>query len=74
MTIIYSPKNFLSNGRRSSTGEQRPALAEARCKLFEARERRVQPGRDEKVLTSWNGLMLAAFAEATRALDRDDYR
>jgi uncharacterized protein YyaL (SSP411 family) len=34
----------------------------------------VHPGRDEKVLTSWNGLMLAAFAEAARYLDRDDYR
>jgi uncharacterized protein YyaL (SSP411 family) len=54
--------------------EQRPTLAEARRKLFEAREKRVHPGRDEKVLTSWNGLMLAAFAEAARALDRDDYR
>jgi hypothetical protein len=47
--------------------DQRPALAEARRKLFEAREKRVHPGRDEKVLTSWNGLMLAAFAEAARA-------
>jgi uncharacterized protein YyaL (SSP411 family) len=54
--------------------EQRPTLAEARRKLFEAREKRVHPGRDEKVLTSWNGLMLAAFAEAARALDRNDYR
>jgi len=54
--------------------EQRPGLAEARRRLFEAREERVHPGRDEKVLTSWNGLMLAAFAEAARALDRDDYR
>jgi uncharacterized protein YyaL (SSP411 family) len=49
-------------------------LAEARRRLFEAREQRVHPGRDEKVLTSWSGLMLAAFAEAARALDRDDYR
>jgi len=47
--------------------DQRPTLAEARRKLFEARERRVHPGRDEKVLTSWNGLMLAAFSEAARA-------
>jgi uncharacterized protein YyaL (SSP411 family) len=54
--------------------EQRLTLADARRKLFEAREKRVHPGRDEKVLTSWNGLMLAAFAEAARALDRDDYR
>jgi uncharacterized protein YyaL (SSP411 family) len=54
--------------------DQRPALAEARRKLFEAREERIHPGRDEKVLTAWNGLMLAALAEAARALDRDDYR
>jgi uncharacterized protein YyaL (SSP411 family) len=54
--------------------EQRPALAGARRKLFEAREKRVHPGRDEKILTSWNGLMLAAFAEAARVLGRDDYR
>jgi uncharacterized protein YyaL (SSP411 family) len=53
---------------------QRPALAEARRKLFEAREKRVHPGRDEKILTSWNGLMLSAFAEAARALKRDDYQ
>jgi uncharacterized protein YyaL (SSP411 family) len=54
--------------------DQRPTLAEARRKLFEAREKRVHPGRDEKVLTSWNGLMLAAFAEAARTLDREDYQ
>jgi uncharacterized protein YyaL (SSP411 family) len=54
--------------------DQRLVLAEARRRLFEAREKRVHPGRDEKVLTSWNGLMLAAFAEAARALGRDDYQ
>ena len=54
--------------------DQRPALVDARRKLFEAREKRVHPGRDEKVLTSWNGIRLAAFAEAARALNRDDYR
>ncbi|MDY6874818.1 MAG: thioredoxin domain-containing protein [Chloroflexota bacterium] len=54
--------------------EERGALAEARRRLFEARESRVHPGRDDKVLTSWNGLMLAAFAEAARVLGREDYR
>jgi uncharacterized protein YyaL (SSP411 family) len=54
--------------------EKREALADARRKLFEAREQRVHPRRDDKVLTSWNGLMLAAFAEAARVLDRNDYR
>jgi uncharacterized protein YyaL (SSP411 family) len=54
--------------------EEREALAEARRELFEGREGRVHPGRDDKVLTSWNGLMLAAFAEAARVLERGDYR
>ena len=54
--------------------DQRPTLADARRELFEAREKRVHPGRHEKVLTSWNGLMLAAFAEAARVLGRDDYQ
>jgi uncharacterized protein YyaL (SSP411 family) len=42
--------------------------------LFEAREGRVKPVRDEKILTAWNGLMLRSFAEAARALGRADYR
>ncbi|MBI5563417.1 MAG: thioredoxin domain-containing protein [Chloroflexi bacterium] len=41
-------------------------LGTARQKLFDAREGRVKPQRDEKVLSAWNGLMLAAFAEAAR--------
>ena len=48
-------------------------LAEARCTLYEVRAKRVWPGLDDKVLTAWNGLMLAAFAEAGVALDRPDY-
>ncbi|MCC7161450.1 MAG: thioredoxin domain-containing protein [Anaerolineae bacterium] len=45
-------------------------LDDARQKLFTARERRIKPARDEKILTGWNGLMLAAFAEAARVLGR----
>jgi uncharacterized protein YyaL (SSP411 family) len=51
-----------------------PGLDEARAKLYETRERRVHPGRDDKVLTAWNGLMLRAFAEAALALDEPRYR
>ncbi len=54
--------------------EERERLSVARRQLFHAREPRIHPGRDDKVLTSWNGLMLAAFAEAARVLKRDDYR
>src|SRR6266498_4405697 len=41
--------------------------------LFDAREKRVKPYRDEKILTAWNGLMMRSFAEASRAFDRKDY-
>jgi uncharacterized protein YyaL (SSP411 family) len=44
-----------------------------RRRMFEAREHRVKPGRDDKILTAWNGLMARAFAEAGRALGRSDY-
>ncbi len=52
--------------------EQR--LQESKSKLMVRRASRIAPERDDKVLTSWNGLMLAAFAEASVVLDRDDYR
>jgi uncharacterized protein YyaL (SSP411 family) len=52
--------------------EQREQLAKARARLFGVRKARVHPGRDEKVLTSWNGLMLAAFAEAAAAFALSD--
>ncbi len=44
-----------------------------RAILFAARERRVHPGRDEKILAEWNGLMIHAFAEAGVVLARPDY-
>ncbi len=48
-------------------------LARVNEVLFEAREKRVRPGLDDKILLSWNGLMLAAFADAGRILERQDY-
>ncbi len=48
-------------------------IAQARARLYAARERRIHPGLDDKVLASWNGLALQAFAEAGRALGRPDY-
>jgi len=48
-------------------------LHRARKQLFAARGTRVRPSTDDKVLTAWNGLMLSAFAEAARVLNREDY-
>jgi uncharacterized protein YyaL (SSP411 family) len=56
-----------------SEDELSSALERGRKRLFEEREKRVKPFRDEKVLTAWNGLMLAAFAEAAAVLGSDDY-
>jgi uncharacterized protein YyaL (SSP411 family) len=50
------------------------ALGQGKRLLFAAREQRIKPGRDEKVLTAWNGMALRAFAHAARAFGRDDYR
>ncbi len=48
-------------------------ILRGRSELFRVRERRVRPGRDEKILAAWNGLMMRSFAEAASALDRSDY-
>jgi uncharacterized protein len=51
----------------------RQRLAEAHRRLLEVRSQRVRPGTDDKVLTMWNALMLSAFAQAGRAIGRQDY-
>jgi hypothetical protein len=48
-------------------------LHRSRKLLFEAREKRVKPFRDEKILTAWNGLMLTTFAEGAAILESEEY-
>ncbi len=56
------------------TPEQAEALiAGVREKLFAAREKRVHPGRDEKILGAWNGLMIAGMARAARVFGREEW-
>ena len=45
----------------------------SRATLLQERDLRIKPGLDDKVITSWNGLMMGAFAEAAAVLDRPDY-
>ncbi len=49
------------------------AIVAIKDRLYAARTSRVHPGLDDKILTSWNGMMLASLAEAGRVLGRDDY-
>lgn len=56
-----------------SLSELEQRLNQLHAKLYELRARRVRPALDDKVLTFWNALALQAFAEAGKALDRDDY-
>jgi uncharacterized protein YyaL (SSP411 family) len=56
-----------------SVEETAEILDEGRVKLFKAREQRIKPALDDKVLTSWNGLMLAALSECAAAFDRQDF-
>jgi uncharacterized protein len=58
------------HGRSILRGE---LTEDERRRLFEARERRPKPARDDKAIASWNGLALAALAEAGRRLERDDF-
>jgi uncharacterized protein YyaL (SSP411 family) len=44
-----------------------------RCKLFSEREKRIHPGKDDKILTDWNGLMIAAFARVSQVFDEPEY-
>ncbi len=70
---VKSPPAEFAAREGLSEDELTALLTRGRAQLLEAREERVRPGLDDKVLTSWNGLMLAAFAEAGMVLGRSDY-
>ncbi|MBA3650041.1 MAG: thioredoxin domain-containing protein [Chthoniobacterales bacterium] len=48
-------------------------LTESRKLLFDARAKRPRPARDDKIVTTWNGLMISAFARASDVLDEPAY-
>jgi len=64
---FMSPDQFAA-GSGLDGAEVELRLASARIKLLAARERRVRPGRDEKVLAAWNGLMIRGMALTARIL------
>jgi uncharacterized protein YyaL (SSP411 family) len=48
-------------------------LEEGRKRLFNEREKRVKPGRDEKIITSWNGLMISSFVDGFKITGNERY-
>jgi uncharacterized protein YyaL (SSP411 family) len=70
--ILHRAKTLAQDAKllHVDEGELQKQLASAKRKLLEARGRRIWPGRDEKILTSWNGLMIDAFAHAAQVLDQ----
>ena len=73
--ILHRPQELESLAQEVglSTVELSGLVQRARSRLLEARGKRILPGRDEKILTAWNGLMLRSLAEAGAALQRPDY-
>jgi uncharacterized protein YyaL (SSP411 family) len=73
--ILHRVKTFAQFARlqRRDEADLRAQIDRCRQRLYEVRSRRVWPGRDEKVLTAWNGLMIAAFAQAAAVLDEPAY-
>jgi len=78
---VYDPVEKIAGsgslipGRRGApdASEVQRLLDSARAKLLALREQRIRPGRDEKVLASWNALMIRGMAVAARRLKRADF-
>lgn len=58
---------------KTTVSRLREILDFSKKKLLEARSKRIWPGRDEKILTAWNALMITSFAEAAQVLDNPRY-
>ncbi|MEM7530579.1 MAG: thioredoxin domain-containing protein [Chloroflexota bacterium] len=72
--ILHVNRTVESVAKRFRINEQAVGqiLADGRQRLFDEREKRVKPGRDDKILTEWNGLMIHALAECGVVLERSD--
>ncbi len=70
---LKQPLDILSEQFDLTPEEAERIWASARARLFELREKRIRPHKDDKILTDWNGLMIAALARASRVLRNPDY-
>jgi uncharacterized protein YyaL (SSP411 family) len=70
---VFQPIDAVAAGLGLDVAQAGEILDQARGKLLAIRERRVRPGRDEKILVSWNALMIRGMARAARVFGRDDW-
>lgn len=70
--LTESLKEF-SSSRKIPEKELQKRMEEVRKKLYNYREGRIHPDKDDKILTDWNGLMIAALAKGARTLDERQY-
>ena len=70
---IQQPLEAFAQARDLKIDELSQKFKEAREKLFQVRKKRIHPYKDDKILTSWNGLMISALAGASRVFKDDAY-
>ena len=73
--IFYMAKSLegLASDLKMSGQDLQKRMETMRRKLFGHREKRIHPGKDNKILTDWNGLMIAALAQGSRVFDEPEY-
>ncbi|OGC90348.1 MAG: thioredoxin [candidate division Zixibacteria bacterium RBG_16_48_11] len=70
---LEKPLELLSKIHSRSESELRDFLLNSKAELFNAREKRIRPHRDDKLLTDWNGLMIASLAYGYQVLGEQKY-
>jgi uncharacterized protein YyaL (SSP411 family) len=71
--FLGKPLSEVAGDLEIEAGNLAERVESARQKLFAAREKRARPHKDDKVLTDWNGLMIAALAKAAQVFDEPQY-
>ena len=70
---VQTPPDIFARKLQMGLGELEALLADGRQKLFEAREKRIKPGLDDKILTSWNGIMIRGMAMGYQLTGNPEY-
>jgi uncharacterized protein len=73
LNLIHQDLNAIATNHGLTVEQLQKKMAPMREKLFTVRENRIHPHKDDKILTSWNGLMIAALAKGAAALQEPHY-